>query len=72
VAILARDLGDKFRQFVRLPGRTQNYGSVAIESQLHTISLSEAGLFRDRKRDTDGQAVPPFRDSGFISHMYLL
>src|ERR1017187_7364005 len=72
VTIPGCDPGDQFRQFGPSPGRTQDDDALAVESQRYTISLPEAGLSGDRQRNPDGQAVPPFRDLGFILHMYLL
>src|ERR1039457_5310777 len=72
VTILGCDPCDEFRQFVPPPGWAQDDAAIAVEIQRHTISLTEAGLFSDRQRNPDGQTVPPFRNRGFISHVYLL
>src|ERR1017187_2393818 len=72
VTIPGCDPGDEFRQFVPSPGRAQDDAAAAVESKRHTISLAEAGLFGDRQWNPDGQTVPPFRNRGFILHVYLL
>src|ERR1035437_3097323 len=72
VTIFGSDPGDEFRQFVPSPRRAQDDAAIAVESQRDTISLTEAGLSGDHQRNPDGQTVAPFRNPGFILHMYLL
>ena len=72
MTILGRDLGNEFRQFVPSPGWAQDNAAVTVEGQRHRVSLTEAGLLGDRQRNPDSQAVPPFRNRGFILHVYLL
>src|ERR1700693_4306411 len=63
---------DQFRQFVLPPGWAQDDTAVAVKSQRQPVSFVEARRFGDRLRNPDRQAVPPFGNRGFISHMYLL
>src|SRR2546430_876939 len=72
MTVPGRDPRDEVRQFVLSPSRAQDDAPFPVEGERHAISFPEAGLFGDRERDPDRQAVPPFRNRGFISHMYLL
>jgi hypothetical protein len=66
------DPRDEIRQFVLSPSRPQNDAAVLVDSERYAISFTEARLPGYCQRNPDSQAVPPFRNHGFVSHMYLL
>jgi len=73
MAVPGRDLSDETGEFIPSPDRPQYDTSFPIESQVHRIPFSKAGLFRDCKWDPDCQAVPPLCNPGIVSHgcLYL-